>query len=307
MSTPELLSLEEFFGPPVRSGAAISPDGEKIAFLAPWENRLNVWVQDLAADASTETEARCLTADDARSVLNFRWTDDPRWLLYMQDFGGDENHHVYRIDLSDPDAPAVDLTPFPGARAMGLEPARGRKGVYTVLLNARSTAELDLYEIDIASGDITMIGKSPGQGQNLMPGVDGELFVFAVTPEGNFDVSVRGKSGPARQIKLFDGADYPMGINPTQITPDGTGMWMGSTRDKDLTYLVRVDLETGEETVVDFHPTLELDGARRALEQTSSPLICDSKTGELLARMHRSTDGVAVSLVVRLRVECGRG
>ena len=76
MSTPELLSLEEFFGPPVRSGAAISPDGEKIAFLAPWENRLNVWVQDLAADASTETEARCLTADDARSVLNFRWTDD---------------------------------------------------------------------------------------------------------------------------------------------------------------------------------------------------------------------------------------
>ena len=27
MSTPELLSLEEFFGPPVRSGAAISPDG----------------------------------------------------------------------------------------------------------------------------------------------------------------------------------------------------------------------------------------------------------------------------------------
>ena len=98
-----------------------------------------------------------------------------------------------------------------------------------------------------------------------------------------------------------------MGINPTQITPDGTGMWMGSTRDKDLTYLVRVDLETGEETVVDFHPTLELDGARRALEQTSSPLICDSKTGELLARMHRSTDGVAVSLVVRLRVECGRG
>ena len=53
--------------------------------------------------------------------------------------------------------------------------------------------------------------------------------------------------------------------------------------------------------------TIELDGARRALEQTSSPLICDSKTGELLARMHRSTDGVAVSLVVRLRVECGRG
>ena len=212
--TPELLSVEDFFGPPVRSGATISPDGEKIAFLAPWKNRLNVWIEDLTPDASRESEARCVTADDTRSVLSFLWTDNPRWLLYLQDSGGDENHHVFRVDLDDPDAPAVDLTPFPGARAMGLERARGRKGVYTVLLNARNVAEPDLHEIDVESGEITMIAQSPGLGQFLLPGVDGDMFVFALTADGNFDVSQLKKSGSKRRIELYDGTDYPMAINP---------------------------------------------------------------------------------------------
>ena len=282
MTAPELISIEDFFGPPVRTGAAISPDGTKIAFLAPWKNRLNVWTQDIAPDLSTDTDARCVTADETRSVMDFLWTDDPRWMLYLQDSGGDENHHVYRVDLDDPESTAVDLTPFPGARAIGLESVSGRPGVYTVLLNARSAAEFDLYELDVTTRDLSMIGRSPGNGQNLMRAADGEMLVFALTSEGNLDISRLEESGPGRLIKSFDGTDYPMGINPTQITPDGTGLWMGSTRGRDLTYLVRVDLATGEESLVDSHPTLELDAARRAVAQTSSPLICDSATGELL-------------------------
>ena len=113
MALPELISVEDFFSPPVRAGATISPDGTKIAYLAPWKNRLNVWVQDVDDDAT----ARCVTADDTRSVYIYRWTHDSRWLLYMQDNGGDENWHVYRVDLNAPGDPAVDLTPFPGIRA----------------------------------------------------------------------------------------------------------------------------------------------------------------------------------------------
>ena len=282
MVAPELISIEDFFGPPVRTSAAISPDGTKIAFLAPWKNRLNVWTQDIAPDLSTDTDARCVTADETRSVLEFQWTDHPRWMLYLQDSGGDENHHVYRVDLDDPDSAAIDLTPFPGARALELQPVRDRTGVYTVLLNARNPAEFDLYEIDIVTGEIAMIGQSLGDGQSLIPCADGELSVLAMTNDGYFHVSRRDESGTVRPIASFDGTDYPVGINPTQVTPDGTGLWMGSNRGRDLTYLVRVDLDTGEETLVDSHPTLELDAVRRAVEQLSSPLICDSATGELV-------------------------
>ncbi|HEY9266834.1 MAG TPA: S9 family peptidase, partial [Mycobacterium sp.] len=98
MALPELISVEDFFNPPTRAAATISPDGKQIAFLAPWKDRLNVWVQSLEGS----DEPRCVTADDNRSVMHFEWTDDPRWLIYLQDTRGDENWHIHRVDLDDP-------------------------------------------------------------------------------------------------------------------------------------------------------------------------------------------------------------
>ncbi len=100
MATPAHISVDDLFAPPTRTQATISPDGTRIAYLAPWKDRLNVWVEDVDGGR----EARCVTADETRSVIDYQWTDDPRWLLYLQDNGGDENWHVYRVDLDDPSA-----------------------------------------------------------------------------------------------------------------------------------------------------------------------------------------------------------
>src|SRR5687768_6914260 len=89
---PPIISVEDFFSPPQRAGATISPDGTRLAYLAPWRNRLNVWVQDLDSDGREGgDEPRCVTADETRSVYFYSWTHDSRWLLYMQDSGGDEH------------------------------------------------------------------------------------------------------------------------------------------------------------------------------------------------------------------------
>lgn len=97
MPLPQPISVEDFFRPPVRAAAKISPDGTRIAYLAPWQNRLNIWVENV--DGS---ETRCVTADENRSIYIYEWTGDSRWLLYMQDTGGDEYFHVYRADPDDP-------------------------------------------------------------------------------------------------------------------------------------------------------------------------------------------------------------
>ena len=132
MALPEIISVEDLFSSPVRAAATISPDGTQIAYLAPWRDRLNVWVQSVDSD----DDPRRVTADDNRSIVGYRWTDDPRWMLYVQDGNGDENWHLYRVDLENPDAPAVDLTPFPGAKAMVDLPG-GRPGKAIVHLNNR--------------------------------------------------------------------------------------------------------------------------------------------------------------------------
>ncbi len=67
MALPEFITVEEFFSPPVRTAATISPDGTRIAYVAPWKNRLNVWIENIDGD----TEPRCVTADETRSVYMY--------------------------------------------------------------------------------------------------------------------------------------------------------------------------------------------------------------------------------------------
>ncbi len=137
MSLPPLIDIEKLFADPLFSGASISPDGTRIAYLAPSEGRTNVWVRGVNEG---HEHAVCVTHDSRRGIRTFRWTDDPRWLLYLQDTDGNEDWHLYRVDLNAPQAPAVDLTPMErGSRVMGFEKMRSRPGNVLVTMN-RSTA-----------------------------------------------------------------------------------------------------------------------------------------------------------------------
>lgn len=273
------LTVEDLFESPVRARASISPDGTRIAYLAPWRGRLNVWV----ADVDSLDEARCVTADDHRSVHIYHWTDDPRWLLYEQDGDGDENWHVFRVDLEAPDADAVDLTPFPGARVLGFELPVSRPGKALLRLNNRNPAEFDLYEADIASGELTLLAADPGQVAGLLCAPDGRMYAHTLTDDGDVQLSAwhpqEGKQAP---ITTVDGSDHPLGVHPFQLTPDGSAAWVGSNRGSDRTRLVRLDLTTGEETEVDSHPVLDLDTRDIVFPTLPSPLILHRRTGELI-------------------------
>jgi dipeptidyl aminopeptidase/acylaminoacyl peptidase len=282
MPLPELISVEDFFNPPTRAAAAISPDGTKIAFLAPWKkgekNRLNVWVQSLDSDTD---EPRCVTADDNRSVYHFEWSDDPRWMIYLQDNNGDENWHVFRVDLENPDAAAVNLTPFPGAMAAPLREVRN--GKTAVLLNNRNPQQFDVHELDITTGTLTLLAENPGGVVSWLCSEDGQLFATSLTSDGDLQISRWDTA--TRSLHLIvkmEGGDYPLGVHPMVLTPDGTGMWIGSNRGSDRTRLVRLDLTSGEETEVDSHPEFDLDPRAIVSAALPSPLILDRRTGDLI-------------------------
>lgn len=278
MATHAHLSVDDLFSPPTRTQATISPDGTRIAYLAPWKNRLNVWVEDV----DSRRPARCVTADETRSVIDYRWTDDPRWLLYTQDNGGDENWHIYRIDLDDPSAAAVDLTPFPGVRTY-FELFAGRPGKAMVGMNKRTPELVDAYELDIASGALTLLAENPGEVAAWLPSRTGDLFAFSLTADGDVELSTwDAEQQSLRSIAVYDGADYTLSVWPMVVTPDGKGLWLGSNRHPDRTSLVRVDVATGEETDVDSHPTLSID-PMGGIAPMPHPLILSQRTGELLA------------------------
>lgn len=278
MALRETISVEDFFGPPTRAKAALSPDGKKLAYLALWKNRMNVWIESVDAPG----DARCVTTED-RGVVSYHWTRDPRWLLYSRDQGGDENLHVYRVDLEDPDAAAVDLTPYPGVRTMGLDLPAGRPGKVITQLNLRDRAQFDLVELDIATGDLTTLAQSSDGRVAGWLHSERELFAVATTAEGDVELSRwDAATGEPTPVARFEGGDAPLGIYPMEVTPDGSGVWLGSNRGSDRLRLARLDLATGKEEEVDSHPQYDLDTRARVFPALPSPLIRSRLTGELL-------------------------
>ncbi|CAM5242300.1 peptidase [Streptomyces spiroverticillatus] len=276
---PRLLAVEEFFAPPVRAAASLSPDGTRIAYLAPWRDRLNVWVEDL----DSGEPARCVTADERRSVHTFHWTDDSRRLLYAQDGDGDENWHLYRVDLDDPDAEALDLTPFPGATAVGGETSPDRPGKVLVHLNHRNPVEFDLCEIDVRSGELTVLAQNPGRFTGLLVTPGGDLYAQTWRPDGDIDFAQwDAGTDNLRPVTTFDGAEHPLGVNPLHPTPDGRGLWIADYGGTDRLGLARLDLATGKRTDVDRHPEFDLDTRSSVFPGMPDPLILDRRTGDLL-------------------------
>ena len=127
-----LIPRRALFGNPDRASVRISHDGTHLAWLAPLDGVLNVWVaprQDPAA-------ARPVTRDTGRGIRSYLWAYTGGHLLYVQDKNGDENWRLYAVDLQ---SNAVrDLTPFEGVqtRLIGVSPKYA--GEVIVGLNRRN-------------------------------------------------------------------------------------------------------------------------------------------------------------------------
>lgn len=283
---PKLIAVEEFFGLPSRSRALLSPDGTKVAYLAPWHNRLNVFIRALDSDWSAPNDrhddaARRVTSDTRRNIDTFFWTIDGRYLLFHQDTDGDENWHLHRADPNAADEPTVDLTPFDGVRLLGTQLPPDRPGTAFVQLNGRRPDLADLFELDLATGRLAMLAENPGDVLSWLR-TPRSFLAFTMEDGGDHVLSEWG-AGHRRPITRFAGADALFGVLPIALTPDGTGLWIGSSRGSDRTRLVRVDLETGEQIGVDSHPVFDLDTPRPEADPRFPPaLILHPGTGGLL-------------------------
>ncbi|MFI6865528.1 S9 family peptidase [Nocardia sp. NPDC050406] len=248
-SAAATIDIAEFFADPEFAAATISPDGTRIAYLAPRFGRTNVWVR--AIDDEHE-DAVCVTRDARRGIKTYHWTDDPRWLLYQQDIDGNEDWHLYRVDLTAPDEPAVDLTPLPpGSRVIGIEPVTADPGAVYVWMNRRPMY-IDLFRIDLATGETTPHLERPEPTDTSLVDRRGKAAFFVSQAEdGTHEIyAIDPETGDKRLLRRLGGSEHPLGVIPAVVTPDGQGLLVGAYQDCDDLRLVRIDRETGRETVV---------------------------------------------------------
>ena len=89
-----LIPRNVLFGNPDKASPRISPDGQKLAFLAPVKGVLNIWVGILG---KTDT-AKPITKDTNRGIQVFFWSYTNQHIVYLQDIEGDENWRVYSVN-----------------------------------------------------------------------------------------------------------------------------------------------------------------------------------------------------------------
>ncbi|MFN9974070.1 MAG: TolB family protein, partial [Phycisphaerae bacterium] len=95
-ATPDpLLPRALLFGNPQRTAPQLSPDGSQLAFLAPRDGVLNIFVGPVRnADAAIP-----ITTDTSRGIRTFFWSFDSKSILYLQDLEGDEAWQLFAVDV----------------------------------------------------------------------------------------------------------------------------------------------------------------------------------------------------------------
>ncbi len=146
-----LIPRRTLFDNPTFFGAKISPDGRWISWLAPVDGVLNVWLAPAgdikAGEPVTRTKGRPINWQD--------WTADGRFLMFLNDETGDENHHLFVVD---PVAHAMrDLTPLANVSVQLSMWSLDAPGDVAVKINDRDARWHDLYRIDLATGQRTLI------------------------------------------------------------------------------------------------------------------------------------------------------
>jgi dipeptidyl aminopeptidase/acylaminoacyl peptidase len=142
------------FGNPEKTQARISPDGKYISFIAPVNGVLNVWV----GPRNEPSAAKAVTNDAKRGIRQHFWAFDNKHVLYLQDDGGDENWHVYAVDVAT--ATAKDLTPYKGVQAQVAGLSWRKPGVVAIGMNDRAAEWHDLYEVNIVTAKRTLVEKN---------------------------------------------------------------------------------------------------------------------------------------------------
>lgn len=253
---PPLIPREVLFGNPEKAGPQISPDGTKLAYLAPQDGVLNVWVRTLGHE-----DDQVVTDDRKRGIRSFFWQGDSAHVLYMQDADGDENFHLYQTQLAAKQT--VDLTPFPGARALPLAADPNFPDTLLVSLNKRDPRLFDVYRLDLTTRVLVLDTENPGDVAGFS--ADNALQVRAAQvqlPDGGTEIRVRDEAGTPWRVFTTWGPDEAGG-GIAGFAPDNRHVLLISSVDANAARLLETDLETGESRVVAEDPAYDVSGTLR--------------------------------------------
>lgn len=253
--TAPLIERAKIFGNPAKTQGRISPDGQWLAWIAPRDGVLNIWVAPIA----DPSKARPLTAEKTRPIRAYFWAPDSGSILFINDKGGDENFLLYGVDVRT--GAQKSLTPFEKTRVQVLNISNQVKDRILVGLNNRDPRWHDVHSLDLATGKLTPVFQNEGFGGFS---IDEQLRVrggLKPRPDGGTDF-YRIEDGkvadkPTDSIGFEDSGE----TGPIGYSADGKTLYWIDSRGRDTAVLSAQDVATGARTVLGESPKADVGGA----------------------------------------------
>ena len=273
---PALIDREIFFGNPEYAGAQISPDGKYISFIKPYKDTMNVWVKGIDEPFSA---ARPMTADTARPVRQYFWSRDAKYILFVQDKGGDENFNVYAVNPADKpvagsDVPtARNITDAKGIRAIIQAVPKSDPDVIYVGINDRDKAWHDLYKVKISTGERTLISENHDRYGGMVFDHNDKLRLAVRSAQSGATEILRIEPDGKTTTKIYECGVFET-CSPLAFNKDNKRVYLQTNKgDLDLIELQLLDVDTGKAEKVESDPTNKVDLDNAIFSDVSNEII----------------------------------
>jgi dipeptidyl aminopeptidase/acylaminoacyl peptidase len=241
MTSESLIPRPIFFGNPDIASVKISPGGDKVAFLSSWEGVLNVHVRALE---SSGAEAVCVSQVKDRPILSYRWAYNGN-ILFAKDKGGDENYHIFSVDVSNP-GEARDMTPGDKVKASISKMSPDRPDEILIEWNARDESQMDVGRLNLRDGSLSIVFENTNSYTSMVPDEDWTVRVRTkMTEDGGSIIEYRGGDGA-------DWSEFGVVAPEDLLTTDVVGfnkygdvLYMQNSVGADKAFLEAVALDKG--------------------------------------------------------------
>ncbi|PPU17799.1 S9 family peptidase [Xanthomonas arboricola] len=262
---PELLTRDALFGAAEKVHVLVSPDGGYLSWVAPLKGVPNLWV----APINAPDKARAVTQDSGRGISEYSWSHRAGTLLYKRDQGGDENFHLYALNLTD--GSSKDLTPFDKTRVELYGLSAQHPDQVMVGINNRDAKWHDLYRVDLVTGQRTLVEKNTQHIETYL--LDGDLqlrYATRVTEDGGAEVLARqGSAWKTLESVPFEDV---LTTEVVGLSNDGNTLYLRDSRNRDTAALYALDTATHARTLLTEDARADVDS-----------VLKDPKTGAVQA------------------------
>jgi len=226
------IPLTDFFKNPTKTSYEISPDGKHFAYLAPYNKRMNIFV-----------DGNRLTSITDRDVGGMLWKGND-YLIYGRDFGGDENYQIFSVNVKTKKTKA--LTPFKGVKSTildDLENISNNEILFT--MNKNNPEIFDVYRLNIISGKTTLEVKNFGNVIDWVTDHNGVVRI-AVCSDG-VNAKIYYRLDNKSDFKKIMDLDFKNSFEPLFFTFDNKNIYAATNVGRDKSVIVEYNLEKRKE------------------------------------------------------------